>query len=615
MEAFFKHKGGTVMKKIIATITAAVLVLTMCTTALASSFADLNDARWDWARDTIVELAQKGIVKGYSDGTYQPVNSVTNQEAFTLFARTIGVNDDANKDAVEAAQELYASVAQKYNTYAVRELCFMLYRGIFTPEELDTYLSEETKNEPMKRHEAAILITKIMGGQKEVENTVVYVFDYTDADEIPAASKGYIDFVTKQGIMRGMEDNTFSPNTAVTRAQVAIMLKNTMSIMNMAVSGGVLTSVDADAKTIVLNGKTFNVLDSTMINIDGKHESLDKLRGGDEVIATFNHKGLWAIDAIKSPVVSTTVEAIFAGSATDTRGTFIKAYDRSEGASAVKEYTLGDNVEYIYNGAISILSNLRAEDRVYLTLEDDVVVKVVAESKKRTITDARAKQTVLDPVPALEITHASSEYDGKIYEVANKVSVTKNKKTSNFRSILPGDMLLIELEYDTIVSITATSQLSSSEGTIEEIKIAQNGSSITLSEDGKTNSYAIVHDTDIYIDGTEASIYDLRLGYFVVVNTESDTVTKLDVRSVAQSKSITGTVSLINVSLEFINLTVTDATGTRTQQVFVKDGASIITSSTTSRKTLADIKVGDTLMITGESNIGAFEASTIIIVQ
>lgn len=73
----------------------------------------------------------------------------------------MGVNDAINADAVAAAQEEYKDVAAKYNTYATKELCYMLYRGIFTQAEIDTYLGEATKNNELKRHEAAILITKV----------------------------------------------------------------------------------------------------------------------------------------------------------------------------------------------------------------------------------------------------------------------------------------------------------------------------------------------------------------------------------------------------------------------------------------------------------------------
>ena len=607
------------MKKLIALITACVFMLTLCTGVMAAQFPDLESSNWDWARDTVYELADKGIVKGYSDGTYQPSNSITMQEAFTLFARIVGVNDDVNAEAVSAAQSVYADTLAKYNTYATKELCYMLYRNILTEDELDTYLGESTKNEPMLRHQAAILITKIMGGESEVANTVMYVFDFTDADEIPAASKGYIDFVVKKGIMQGMENNTFSPNTSVTRAQVAIMLKKTMDAMEMSTNSGTISDVDTAAKIFTLNGNSYSLLADTTVNLDGQPAEFSALKNGFDAIVTVNYKGLWSIDAKTAEVPTddvSVVDAIFSSSLTDTRGTFIKAYNRSEGASSIKDYQLGENVKYTYNGAASSISSLAKEDRVYLTITNGFVTAVDGVSKYTTVSDAYVEQTVLDPVPALKISHYDSRHDGKKYEVFSGVSVTKNKKSSSLRNILPGDRVTFKLEYDTIITIEATSQLSTKEGTIEEITIGKTSSSVKVASSSGTDSYAIVRDTEILVDGTVSTIYDLRVGYTVIINIESDTVTKIDVGSVAQAKSITGTVSLVNLSLGFINLNVSDANGNiTTQQVFVKSGASIIGSSTASRKSLADLMVGDELMITGEVNMGAYEASTIILLE
>ncbi|MBE7026816.1 MAG: S-layer homology domain-containing protein [Ruminococcaceae bacterium] len=602
------------MKKLIALSLACIMMLTMCTGVFAASFSDLVDARWDWARDTVLELAEKGIVKGYSDGTYQPANSITNQEAFTLFARTIGVNDDVNKDAVEAAQALYAPVCAKYNTYATKELCYMLYRGIFTEAEIDTYLSEERKNLPMQRHEAAILITKIMGGQKEVENTVIYVFDYTDADTIPAPSKGYIDFVTKKGIMKGMEDNTFSPSTSVTRAQVAIMLKRVMDFMNMTTSGGTISSIDYSAKTFVLNGKVYAINDETTINLDGEHAYFDDLGIGDEAIVTITNKGVWAIDAIEGE--AQTIDAIYTGSFADARGEFIEAYGFGFDASSVQEYKLGDNVSYTYNGAPASLSNFAKDDRVYITLENEVVTSLEGESRIKTITDATVEEVIFSPITELRIAHQDPEYDGKTYHIDSKVSVVKNKKSSNLRSLLPGDIIELELEYDSITAIVAYSQLSTTTGTIEEITIGRNNSSIKVSADGQVASYAIVRDTKIFLNGTAASLYDLRVDYTVDINIESNTVTQIDVHAVSQPKTVTGTVAVVNTSLGFINLNVTDSSGNvSVQQVFVKEDASVIGSVSAKRSSIDKLEEGDMLMISGEVNMGAFEASTIILIE
>lgn len=605
------------MKKTIALLLVFTLTLMVCQGALAASFSDMTSSNWDWARDTVSELADKGIVKGYSDGTYQPSNVITRQEAFTLFARIVGVNDEINAPAVQAAQSLYASVASKYNTYATKELCYMLYRGIFTEDDIGTYLSEDTKNEQLKRHEAAILITKIMDGEGELKNTVVYVFDYTDADEIPSASKGYVDFVTKKGIMRGMDNNTFSPNTGVTRAQVAIMLKKTMDTMSMSAVSGTISNIDSASKSFTLGGNSYTAAERTRVNLDGKHADFSALKNSDTAVLSVDYKGLWTIDATSAPVEETqTVSAIYVEKLTDTRGSFIRAYERSAGESAVKDYPLAGDVVYTYNGAICSPTDIKKNDVVVLTIKNGAVTNVDGEPKTITVTDAYVEETVLVPAPALRIKHSDSRYDGKTYDVYSGVSVMRNKRTSSLREVLPGDRVTLKIEYGTIISIEAVSQLTTSGGTIEEITIGKNTSSITLANNDEKKTYSVVRGTEILVDSKGATIYDLRIGYYVAVNIESDTVTKLEVQSVAQEDSLTGIVSLINVSLGFVQVEVTNSDGTTSmQQVFLKSGASIIGSSTASRKSISDLKVGDRLMITGKVNMGAFEAETIILFE
>ena len=542
---------------------------------------------------------------------------MTNQEAFTLFARIVGVNDAVNEAAVAAAQEQYADVAAKYNTYATKELCFMLYRGIFTEAELDTYLSEATKNNELLRHEAAILITKVMGGEEEVRNTVMYVFDYTDADEIPAESKGYVDFVSRKGIMQGMDDNQFSPNTSVTRAQVAIMLKKTMDVMSLSHASGTISDVNASARSFVLNGSTYTATDRTGINLDGQHVSFDALENGDEAVVTTDYQGLWAIDATSGvPAPTETVTGVFNGSLTDTRGTFLKVYDLEEGVSSVQDYQLSpDGVTYTYKGKLSaILSDFSIGDLVTLTITNGQVTAVSGEPKVKTVTGAYVSEIGVSPAATITITHADEAYDGNVYTISDSVYVSRNGRTASLRDILPGDRVDLELEYGTVKEITATSRSSTETGTITEITIGTNTSGIELNVDGETVSYVIVRDTEIYVNDEVGTLYDLRLGDSVTVNIESDAVTRLTVQSVAQVETMTGTVEVVNVSYGFISLNVTDATGNvTTQQIFVKDGASIIGTDGGTRKTLSDIEVGDTILVKGAMNMGAFEATSIVI--
>ncbi len=607
------------MKKLLAIVLSALLALSAVPAAMAASFPDLAGSQWDWARPAIDELIGKSVVKGYTDGTYKPDNSVTNEEAFTLFARTVGVDLAANSDAVSKAQSQYASVAARYNTYASKELCYMLYRNIFTQDQLDTYFSADRKGQPILRHEAAVLITKIMGGEDEVQNKYLYVLDYTDADQIPQPSKGYVEYVRDKGIMQGMGDGSFSPMSGVTRAQVAIMLKKTMDTMNLNYISGIVTAVDTAAGTITVNGIPYAVGSGRVtFRVNGRDASLGDIGVGMNAVVTTSGNALWAVDIADSgqPSGDETVTGIYSASLTDTRGTFLKVYDKTLGASSTKEYLVSSNISYTRNGSPARLTDLQQGDAVTLILSDGKVVGVTAEPKTIEITDAVLDEIILTPSVAIKIKNSASAYNNTPIPVNDNVIVKRDGSESDLRSLAPGDKLTLKLEYGIVKSVSAYSTKKNTQGVIEEITIGQ-ASSIKLNVNGSTQQFVITRNTQITLDDKAATIYDLRLGYKVDVKIESDAVTSIYVVSAATPTSVTGVVTLVNASLGFVNLNVTDAmTGeVSTQQVFIRSGASIIDSGSASKRTIKDIKIGDTLMATGAVSTGAFEATAVIILQ
>ncbi len=607
------------MKKILAMMLALVMVLAV--TVQAATFPDLEEARWDWARETVEELAGIGIVKGYSDGTYKPENSVTKEEAFTLFARVIGVNDETNAQAVADAQKLYASVAQQYETYAVKELCFLLYRGILEEADLAEYLALDIQDTPMKRHEAAKLITRILDGEEEVENAVMFVFDYTDADAFPNEAKGYISYVTEKGIMSGMGDGTFSPDTGVTRAQIAIMLKRTMNMLDVAYISGPASAVDETS--LVVNGQSYEISEKTIIHRNGEAATIADIENGDAVTLTTTYKGLLAIDANETDASESNtavIEGIYRGSLTDSRGTYIKVYDKELGTNSTESYKLADVVSYILNGEpVSSLGYITETDYVYVTMAGGIVTSIVAESKTTQVDNATLATLMHDGENnIMTIEHRDMAYDGATWPISENVYVKRNGKTAALTDLLVGDAVNITVNYGEITSITATSKTSTVKGTISEIHIAKDNPYITIKiSDEKSQALYLTMDTVIDIDATAGSIYDLELGYNVTVTTESSTATKITVASVAQTTTLTGTVTLVNPSLGFINISMRDpATGeVVTKQIFVNEKTAIRAGSNAAPVKLTALVEGDSVFATGAEKIGAFEATTILVIN
>jgi|GEM_PF-6901071 len=62
----------------------------------------LSDIAGHWAYDDVMALAVKGIVQGYSDGTFKPDNAVTRVETVVMLARLFGRTDEFKMDKMFA---------------------------------------------------------------------------------------------------------------------------------------------------------------------------------------------------------------------------------------------------------------------------------------------------------------------------------------------------------------------------------------------------------------------------------------------------------------------------------------------------------------------------------
>ena len=96
------------LKKIIS----MVLIFTMLSglsvvTFGAGGFSDVDEDTYSWAIDQINEMAEKKIISGYPDGTFQPAKGITKIEAMLLISRILGKNDEIYSDILADIYKIY----------------------------------------------------------------------------------------------------------------------------------------------------------------------------------------------------------------------------------------------------------------------------------------------------------------------------------------------------------------------------------------------------------------------------------------------------------------------------------------------------------------------------
>ena len=168
-----------------------------------SSFSDVPSDHWAFA--SIAVLSSKKIVNGYEDGSFHPDDSITRAEfasmLVTAFALT-GEEDAADFTDCSEGDWFYQNMKIASSNGVIRGT-----DGACMP------------NQKINREEMAAMIYRLLKDQLGEATTAVVQF--TDEEEISDWAFPAVKNLQTREIISGMPDGSFSPKTAVTRAQAA----------------------------------------------------------------------------------------------------------------------------------------------------------------------------------------------------------------------------------------------------------------------------------------------------------------------------------------------------------------------------------------------------------
>lgn len=622
------------MKRFIKSAGALLIALTMTIPALAAPstdidtdnnaydtvqpprFSDIYEENYTWARIYINSMAQRGLISGYEDGTFRPDNDVTRLEALSLFARAMGSNDPINKEVLKFAHETYDSVIAAYGLkWGSDEIAYLMYKGALKRADLDTYLRGDEKDSPMRRYEAAIIITKAMGKEDKALSDLGVVLDYSDAREVPSNAIQYVAYATEAGIMEGMGDGIFSPNTEVKRSQMAVMLSRTVDKTDYIFKKVNISSVDTSTREITVTASSGNTeryayTDETIMKNCGYDVQPSRLGLGVDAVFTFSGNKLVYVDTVTA-VPDETVTGKYVGYTSKSGRSIITItpdnYDENQ------SYECDDSISVIYDNTPATVRSFTRGDIVTLELANGRIVRMTGEMKSATISNAIVERVDLSTEVTMTISHGSSEYNGKTYKIDNNVSVKKNDADVGLNNIYKGDKVKLTLEYGVITKIVAESSKRVYEGTIKALTISTQ-SEMTVIVNKKETTYQIPKDVEILINGEEGTLYDFRVGDIVKITLDSDAITKIVATSTQESAgAISGVVTGINTSYGVISV-MPEGSTTVSSALCKDDWTTFITADGKTKK-MKDIKVGQTVEIKGTNSSGAFLGKLVVIIS
>ena len=115
------------LKHFILLIAAVFMIWSLTVTSFAGTFPDIT-SRHSWAEKYIENMVQRGLLKGYTDGTFKPDNPISKLEAIILASRILGVTYEENEEFADAALAAFEDDLDKYDIQYKKEAAYLLYR-------------------------------------------------------------------------------------------------------------------------------------------------------------------------------------------------------------------------------------------------------------------------------------------------------------------------------------------------------------------------------------------------------------------------------------------------------------------------------------------------------
>lgn len=170
--------------------------------AQPKEFTDLASA--EWAKESILALAEKGVVSGRSDTEFAPNEAVTRAEFCKMLVLALYIYDEGavcTFGDTDEAKWHYSYIASAYNA------------GIVSGYE-DGKVKPDAA---ITREDMAVMVNRILKNavlSEELEK-------FADDSDISEYARDAVYLLKENGIMSGVGENEFAPKMTVTRAMAA----------------------------------------------------------------------------------------------------------------------------------------------------------------------------------------------------------------------------------------------------------------------------------------------------------------------------------------------------------------------------------------------------------
>ncbi|MCI9263946.1 MAG: S-layer homology domain-containing protein [Oscillospiraceae bacterium] len=542
--------------------------------ARALTFSDVDTDFWGY--EDITKMSNRGLAKGYDDGTFKPNGRMTAAETLLFCARATGVDTATQAKIAQDRGEEIAEVlptSNNMNVWATAEMALAVETGVLSVAELEelSQVDPKTRNsttgertyleQTMSREKICMYLVRAMQLEPLARGLGSYSLSYTDRDDIAPALQPYVFVLTNYGIVKGKDGGLFDPKGAVTRAEMTTMLSRALDFMDKAGivtelseyttydwRGGVITTVTSAADGTIILGlsneisgaQSYSIPAAAKIYDDNMLTSSTALRAGQYVRLNLGGNG--------------TVEEV-----------------RLSGVLTAHTGSISDLTE----GQLSLLINGAAH---LLTIDRFTEVAVAKSVGGRELIDEEAGYTTatcyvdeMGHLAGVKFSGGTMTTDGLVesvttiggnttlgvtafngvvyhYPIPAGTTVMINGALGSLSSAQVGKYVQLRVGADDnrIHSIAVDTVSRFVQGPIKRLGTVGTARSVFINDvfSGKETSYTVSQSAAITYDGEVRTLSQLESGWYVTVMISNNMIVQLD--GFPGSAVVEGTLSSIN---------------------------------------------------------------------
>lgn len=293
LDLSYAERSRYFMKKKILCLLLTVLLLCGMTQVFASSFYDVPDDFW--AQPYIENLAARGIISGYGDGTFLPHNYVQRCEYAKMLVNSAGVPLSSARTSPYADVDVNGWEMPYINSVTK----FLSGYQSSTPGDERIYFKPF---DYATREDVAVALMKALGYtydellQKYGDTQYLLSDTFYDYDAIARQDRPFIAEAVSLGYITGTQEGTFEPSNPITRCEVCAVLWRAFPGENLNYNEV------SEAPGDIQPGASLNILKVFYLDVGQGDSEFIELPNGETMLidAGTNEYGSYISDFIKS---------------------------------------------------------------------------------------------------------------------------------------------------------------------------------------------------------------------------------------------------------------------------------------------------------------------------